>query len=119
MDGDGDGDVKSTTPLDFSITFLSLITLFLRPIIHRSTFSRPWTLLPFLHVIYRISANFRYAPHSLRANLPSEDYNPLRINGRQARIHAYFQVYPWTPPVVVVRPSVHTTPTRRRQLPLK
>lgn len=33
-DGDGDGDVKSTTPLDFSITFLSLITLFLRPIIH-------------------------------------------------------------------------------------
>jgi hypothetical protein len=33
-DGDGDGDAKSTTPLDFSITFLSLITLFLRPIMH-------------------------------------------------------------------------------------
>jgi hypothetical protein len=62
-DGDGDGDVKSTTPLDFSIMFLRLITLFLRPIIHRSAFSRPWTLLLiFTYNRSRIRAIFGNAP---------------------------------------------------------
>src|SRR5258708_5834925 len=59
-DGDGDGDVKPTTPQYFSITFLSLITLFLRPIIHRSAFARPWPLLPIFTSNYSgISAIFR------------------------------------------------------------
>ncbi|KAF8482504.1 hypothetical protein DFH94DRAFT_680573 [Russula ochroleuca] len=56
-----DGDVKSTTPLNFSIKFLSLITLLLRPITHRSVFSRPWTLLP-VSSYSGTSANFGTAP---------------------------------------------------------
>ena len=45
-------------------------------------------------------------------NMPSGD-SSLFIKSRQAPIHAYFLVYPWTPPVIVVSFSL-----TRRQLHL-
>ena len=49
-----------------------------------------------------------------RAILPSGDSSHLRIKDREALINAHFQVYSWTPPVIVVRHSVHSTLARRQ-----
>lgn len=98
-------DVKSTTPLNFSIKFSSLITLFLRPITHRSVFGHFFPSLPILGRRQILVTLLAGIGSPLLLLLPAQvpprttrRYDILQLSpcqGHRVRVQTHFQGFPW------------------------